>query len=100
MKNKHDQSIENEKQTNFLGCTPYPASEDILNKQPERLDINVERIGESKEENEINPIIDDGLYDSNLESDLDIPGAELDDVDEAIGSEDEENNFYSESDTD
>ena len=27
--------------------------------------------------------------------DLDIPGAELDDKDEAIGEEDEENNYYS-----
>jgi hypothetical protein len=27
--------------------------------------------------------------------DLDIPGAELDDVEEAIGEEDEENNYYS-----
>lgn len=27
--------------------------------------------------------------------DLDIPGAELDDVDEDIGAEDEENNYYS-----
>jgi hypothetical protein len=27
--------------------------------------------------------------------DLDIPGAELDDTDEAIGEEDEENNYYS-----
>ena len=27
--------------------------------------------------------------------DLDIPGAELDDAQEAIGSEDEENNYYS-----
>ncbi|HYV95041.1 MAG TPA: hypothetical protein VE978_24920 [Chitinophagales bacterium] len=27
--------------------------------------------------------------------DLDIPGAELDDADEAVGEEDEENNYYS-----
>lgn len=31
--------------------------------------------------------------------DLDIPGAELDDDDELLGSEDEENNGYSEADT-
>ena len=31
--------------------------------------------------------------------DLDIPGAELDDDDEMIGEEDEENNGYSEADT-
>jgi hypothetical protein len=28
-------------------------------------------------------------------SDLDVPGSELDDADEAIGEEDEENNYYS-----
>lgn len=32
-------------------------------------------------------------------SDLDIPGSELDDDEEAIGEEDEENNSYSSSDT-
>ena len=32
--------------------------------------------------------------------DLDVPGASLDDADEAIGSEDEENNSYSQADTD
>jgi hypothetical protein len=31
--------------------------------------------------------------------DLDIPGAEFDDDNEAIGEEDEENNLYSEADT-
>lgn len=32
-------------------------------------------------------------------SDLDVPGSELDDSEEAIGEEDEENNSYSEADT-
>ena len=32
--------------------------------------------------------------------DLDVPGASLDDEDEAIGEEDEENNSYSDADTD
>lgn len=32
-------------------------------------------------------------------ADLDVPGAELDDEDEALGEEDEENNLYSEADT-
>ena len=31
--------------------------------------------------------------------DLDVPGSELDDSDEAIGEEDEENNSYSQADT-
>jgi hypothetical protein len=37
---------------------------------------------------------------SNLAGeDLDVPGAELDDAQEEIGEEDEENNFYSNADT-
>lgn len=31
----------------------------------------------------------------DLDRDLDIPGAELDDANESIGEEDEENNYYS-----
>ena len=36
-------------------------------------------------------------FDDTLETDvdLDVPGAELDDANEAIGNEDEENNYYS-----
>jgi len=33
--------------------------------------------------------------DKNLGEDLDVAGAELDDAEEAIGEEDEENNYYS-----
>lgn len=35
------------------------------------------------------------MDDAHIGEDLDIPGAELDDAQEAIGSEDEENNYYS-----
>ena len=35
------------------------------------------------------------MSDKNPGNDLDIPGAELDDVIENIGEEDEENNYYS-----
>ena len=36
-----------------------------------------------------------GNEDRGVGADLDIPGVELDDPDEAIGEEDEENNYYS-----
>ena len=36
-----------------------------------------------------------GNEDRDVGADLDIPGVELDDSDEAIGEEDEENNYYS-----
>lgn len=43
------------------------------------------------------------LNEKNLDvsgEDLDVPGAEADDANEAIGKEDEENNVYSQADTD
>jgi hypothetical protein len=36
-----------------------------------------------------------GLSNSNSGQDLNVPGAEIDDVNEEIGDEDEENNDYS-----
>lgn len=45
------------------------------------------------------PLNEDGNA-KNMGNDLDVPGAELDDANEAIGEEDEENNYYSESDND
>lgn len=40
-------------------------------------------------------IIDDEQAEDLEDDDLDVPGAELDDANEAIGEEDEENNYYS-----
>lgn len=63
----------------------YPEDEDIYKKEKE--------VGYDE----------DGLDQSNKikgrikkeGDDLDVPGSELDDADEAIGEEDEENNYYS-----
>lgn len=38
---------------------------------------------------------DDLGYEVNPGGDLDVPGSETDDADEKVGSEDEENNYYS-----
>jgi hypothetical protein len=61
----------------------YPAGEDIYNR--------------SEKEDNIDP---DELTEKPLPvmlpaNDLDVPGSELDDEQENIGSEDEENNYYS-----
>jgi hypothetical protein len=62
------------------GYPVYPASEDIYNQEEK-----AERI---------DPIdLLDGEPSTN--SSLDVPGAELDDNAEAVGAEDEENNYYS-----
>ncbi|MXO06263.1 hypothetical protein [Flavobacterium sp. HBTb2-11-1] len=75
----------------------YDANEDIYN-QEERLedidpqDISGERI--------INNDIHEWKQNSDkIGNDLDVPGSELDDKQEDLGSEDEENNYYSEGDT-
>ena len=64
----------------------YPEDEDIYNKEKEvgfdedGAELTGQKIkGKVKKEGD----------------DLDVPGSELDDADEAIGEEDEENNYYS-----
>jgi hypothetical protein len=62
----------------------YSANEDIYKKQKEEeYDEDGKTRKKLKEE------------DDNPAGSLDIPGSELDDADEAIGEEDEENNYYS-----
>ena len=61
----------------------YPAKDDIYNKFKQEVAINPEDVTTIKEINEY------------VGEDLDIPGSELDDEQEKIGSEDEENNYYS-----
>jgi hypothetical protein len=62
----------------------YPPEEDIFRKSTREVNIEPE-----------DPVLKI-MGDHNLnEGELDIPGSELDDADEAIGSEDEENNYYS-----
>lgn len=45
-----------------------------------------------------NPILNEKAEEERLGDDLDVPGSAADDAMEKIGSEDEENNFYSLSD--
>ena len=63
------------------GYPTYPASEDLY--------------AQSKEEEEIDPEVISKDKDDNSGDNLDVPGSELDDNQEEIGSEDEENNYYS-----
>jgi hypothetical protein len=73
------------------GYPAYPANDDIYKKYKEE-DVNPEEISRMKE----SETKDSDDFDTPVSgSDLDIPGAELDDLQESIGSEDEENNYYS-----
>lgn len=77
----------------FPGYPVYPTDEDIYNNYKEEKDINPENVTEKKVFNETDKKRQERGPGSGR--DLDIPGSELDDKMEDIGSEDEENNFYS-----
>lgn len=75
---------ENKKEQNEnLERMDYPPSEDIYNQQ--------ERISTDSEE------APDYLHDApeEMQNNLDVPGSELDNEQQKIGSEDEENNYWS-----
>lgn len=79
------------------GYPSYPESEDIYEKFEEESDINPADTSKKKVSNSTNVLRQKALDKKHKLSgkDLDVPGSELDDVQEAIGSEDEENNYYS-----
>ena|SRR6218665_1978801 len=75
----------------------YPANEDIYNQEERLEDIDPQDISGERIVNN-----DNHEWKQNSDkigNDLHVPGSELDDTQEDIGSEDEENNYYSESDT-
>ena len=78
------------------GYPSYPAGDDIYNRYREDREVDPEEISEpgdlvaTSATHKARNIAGDAPG-----SDLDIPGSELDDDMEAIGSEDEENNYYS-----
>ncbi|MCD6069098.1 MAG: hypothetical protein K0S33_3924 [Bacteroidetes bacterium] len=93
-----------EKGEELPGYPLYPEKEDIYNQAKEETEIDPEHPDQLKK-----PVegIDAGRGLNELDfeddvtgGDLDVPGVELDDQQEEIGSEDEENNIYSEGDTD
>jgi hypothetical protein len=71
----------------------YPSNEDVFNKFKEE-DINPDL--NAKESIDKPGKWNEKDFEEDMSgSDLDVPGAELDDELENIGSEDEENNYYS-----
>jgi hypothetical protein len=80
------------------GYPKYPGKDDIYNKFNKEFDIDPENIAKEKHIINIdrNPTWNEKNFEQDKSgSDLDTPGSELDDVQENIGSEDEENNGYS-----
>jgi hypothetical protein len=78
------------------GYPHYPSSEDIYNHDQEEKDLNPEDISKKKTPNEKEGTPNEKDFRHAMSgSDLDVPGSELDDQQERVGSEDEENNYYS-----
>ena len=88
----------NEQLDKFPGYPQYPDDEDIYNKFDKEFDIDPEDISKKKPFIKIDKTSELNEKDFDQDQtgeDLDVPGAELDDDLENIGSEDEENNYYS-----
>lgn len=85
-----------EEKTDFPGYPSYPASDDIYSKFKEESSLNPEDPSKVKAPNEKKGTNNEKDFTDDVSgNDLDVPGAELDDEQENIGSEDEENNLYS-----
>jgi hypothetical protein len=78
------------------GYPEYPAGEDIYSKFKEEKSINPEDVTSNKGSLERKGTYNEKDFEEDVSGgDLDVPGSELDDIQENIGSEDEENNYYS-----
>jgi len=80
---------------NLPGYPSYPSTEDIYSQCKEEREINPEDVLMKKENEVIGTNNVKDFRDDFSGDDLDVPGAEMDDIQESIGSEDEENNYYS-----
>lgn len=93
--NHSESESEMTRQDDPPGYPLYPDSEDIYENYLEETELNPEDITKTKAFNSTNASRRKELDEKFHEEDLDVPGSELDDEQEAIGSEDEENNYYS-----
>ena len=86
------------KTTKFPGYPLYPANDDIYNQGVKEANLNPEDTSVLKDadlEDYISVNNEKDFAEDMSGDDLDVPGSELDDDQENVGSEDEENNFYS-----
>jgi hypothetical protein len=89
---------DNDEKDNLQEYPIYPDSEDIYNKLRKEKNMDpadISKVKKSSRNDKAGTNIEKKFNGDMSGSDLDIPGSELDDNQEMIGSEDEENNFYS-----
>jgi len=95
MENENKKPAQQESE-DLPGYPSYPKDEDIYKQFKEEDELDPDDLSSAKEANM--PATQRNVKDFNEDvsgSDLDVPGAELDDDMEARGDEDEENNYYS-----
>lgn len=96
MINSDKNNSEENKNEKFPDYPTYPSSEDIYNVDKEETEIDPEDISQEKQYDKNSGKFNEKNFNEDKSGDdLDIPGSELDDEMEEIGSEDEENNGYS-----
>lgn len=89
-----DEDIENDPDSN-VSAIEKEDLEESANDMPTEDDINLREAALDNTDDNGTPL-NEGSFKNNLTgTDLDVPGADLDDDDEEIGEEDEENNNYS-----
>jgi hypothetical protein len=99
MTRKKINKIVPDKKNKGVGYVSYPVKDDIYNREKEEEDLDPENPAKPKAPNEKQRILNEKNFEDDVSGDdLDIPGTELDDEMERIGSEDEENNHYSRGD--
>ncbi len=100
MKNEKNKKEDRAEQNGFPGYPHYSAKDDIYRQEKEESEIDPEQTDGKKaplyEKN--NRLNEKNFRQDKTGGDLDVPGSELDDTQENIGSEDEENNIYSKGD--
>jgi hypothetical protein len=94
---KHKENKPEEKKDKKPEDFSYPAGEDIYARSTEEVDLDPEDPDQLKSTNEEDPDENNekGFRDDVSGTDLDVPGADQDDLMVDPGKEDEENNFYS-----
>jgi len=98
MENKSNLPLKQVNNEADINSPEYPAADDIFNKSIKEGDLDPEDPSKLKEFDKNNKSGKNKEIDFDEDksgSDLDVPGSELDDEKEKVGSEDEENNYYS-----
>lgn len=95
-KEKGMNNLNSKKEDDYADLQIYPPSEDIYRQGKKEEDINPEDISKRKIAVDTSDTMNEKTFADDMSgADLDVPGSELDDQQEKIGSEDEENNYYS-----